>query len=191
MKPLFPCLALALSLLACSGDSPPLDASTDARRNTPQDSVTDAVLPTDLTVDSAADAPADVAPDAPADAPADALSDAGADAGDTVVIVMGCPSLTAPVAAAGEASRGDTYAEFMQGFFTTWCVRCHSTRRLTPTDRSGAPDGYNWDDESSVRMHISQIRAAVGVDNYMPLTDPKPSCAERRRVVRWIDLGAP
>ncbi len=37
----------------------------------------------------------------------------------------------------------------------------------------------------------SVIRAAVGVDNYMPLSAPTPTCDERRRLVRWIDLGAP
>lgn len=182
-------LILCLALTACSTSPTPLDASNT---DTPQ--ATDAPLDAsaDLGADATFDAAQDAAPDATGDV-SDATNDAAdaASDADDVVIVMGCPSLTTPVARPGDAPMGDTFAAYMQPFFTTWCVRCHSVHRITAVERSGAPDGYNWDDEASVRMHLPQIRNAVGVENYMPLTDPKPSCAERRRVVRWVDLGAP
>jgi uncharacterized membrane protein len=109
----------------------------------------------------------------------------------TTTLVNGCPSLEQPVARTGDAIDGDTYQTFARPFFSTWCVRCHSVTLTTPAARSGAPEGFNWDVESAVRANLSRIRTQVGVLNLMPLTPPRPSCDERRRLVRWIDAGAP
>ncbi|MEZ4339646.1 MAG: hypothetical protein R3B82_23730 [Sandaracinaceae bacterium] len=102
----------------------------------------------------------------------------------------GCLALHDPVAMSGEPIEGDTYTTFASPFLETYCTRCHSTS-LTGDARNGAPDGFDWDDEASVREHLGEIRRAVGVQNYMPPEDPTPSCEERHRIVRWIDADAP
>jgi hypothetical protein len=111
-----------------------------------------------------------------------------ADPGDMTLLVNGCPPLTAPVATPGDGGR-DGWASYAQGFFASYCTRCHSST-LVGDARNGAPDGYNWDDQASVRAHLDLIRSAVGVANFMPPSDPRPACDERRRIVAWIDAGA-
>jgi uncharacterized membrane protein len=109
-------------------------------------------------------------------------------------VVNGCPSLDAPQARRGEDIGGDTFQTFARPFFARYCLRCHSSTLTTPAQRSGAPEGFNWDVESSVRTNLERIRLQVGVYNTMPLldgTDVLPTCDERRRIVRWIDAGAP
>jgi hypothetical protein len=108
--------------------------------------------------------------------------------GDMTFLANGCAPLTQPVAQPGDPIDGDTWATFAQGFFATYCTRCHST---TAVDRQGAPAGFDWDVEATVRLHLSEIRDAVGVSNFMPFLPPNPTCAERRRIVRWIDASAP
>jgi hypothetical protein len=106
-------------------------------------------------------------------------------------IVNGCPSLVSPVARAGDPIGGDTYSSFARPFFATWCVRCHSSTLTTDAERNGAPRELNWDVESVVRANLSRIRLRAGVQNNMPPLDPVPPCAERQRLIRWIDAGAP
>lgn len=114
--------------------------------------------------------------------------DAGGD-GDAP-LVNGCPVLSAPQATPGDPIDGDNFANFAGPLFATYCTRCHSTQ-LSGAARNGAPTGFNWDDEASVRAHLAEIRNAIGVLNFMPPSDPKPACAERQRLVRWIDAAAP
>jgi uncharacterized membrane protein len=102
----------------------------------------------------------------------------------------GCEALRAPQAEPGDPIDGDTYATFAGGFFAQHCTRCHSST-LTGGERNGAPAGYDWDVEATVRDHLAEIRNAVGVLNYMPFAPPDPTCAERQRIVRWIDADAP
>lgn len=195
-------LLLCSLVAACSTDPAPApDAATD-RGPDAVDVASDA--PSDLTApDAAPDVSPDVSPDVATDAAGDAsgdvddasdVTDAAGDAsGDVedVRLVNGCPSLESPIARMGDDPMGDTYAGFARGFFERLCARCHSTARRTPEERMGAPSAFNWDDEEVVRRELSRIRRAVGVDNYMPLTPPLATCAERRRLVRWVDLGAP
>jgi hypothetical protein len=122
--------------------------------------------------------------------PAGPRPDAGT-SGDAAVIRNGCRVLRDPVAQPGDEIDGDTFQTYAKGFFETYCVRCHSTTNTTPEERNDAPEGRNWDDEASVRMYLEEIRLWVGQYNAMPLDDPKPSCDERRRLVRWIDAEAP
>jgi hypothetical protein len=113
-----------------------------------------------------------------------------------------------PVATEGDGAGGDTYANFADGFFTTYCVRCHSTTRTqnctingSLTCRSGAPSGYNWDDPASIASHRAHIRAVVAVGDELTMppdlplapdpNKPAPTCFERFRIARWIDSGAP
>ena len=105
-------------------------------------------------------------------------------------LVNGCPAWLDPLAEPGEAI-DDDYASFAAPFFTSYCIACHSTAN-TGDARMGAPPGRNWDDESSVRMYLMEMRFWVGEINVMPLGEgPKPTCDERRRLVRWIDAAAP
>jgi hypothetical protein len=110
--------------------------------------------------------------------------------GDMTLLVNGCPPLTQPQATPDGGAGGDTWAGYAKGFFATYCTRCHSTT-LTGAARNGAPVGYNWDDQASVNTHLDLIRDAVGVSVFMPPSPPTPSCAERQRLVRWIDAAAP
>lgn len=105
-------------------------------------------------------------------------------------LVHGCPSLTEPQAAPGDPVDGDTYPGFAAPLLQQYCTRCHATT-LSGAARSGAPVGLDWDDEATVRQHLAAIRRAIGVRNFMPPSEPRPSCDERRRLVRWIDADAP
>jgi uncharacterized membrane protein len=106
-------------------------------------------------------------------------------------IVNGCPALEEPQASPGDPIDGDTWDTFAMQFFEDFCTRCHSVDNVGPDERMDAPEGYDWDDPASVREHVDEIRAAVGVANFMPLSPPEPTCEERERIVRWIDAGAP
>jgi uncharacterized membrane protein len=101
-----------------------------------------------------------------------------------------CPSLTDKQASKGDPIDGDTFQTFAGPFFATYCTRCHASTR-TGDDRHGSPVNFNWDQEASVRMHLLEIRVAVGVEVFMPPSGKQPTCAERQRLVRWIDADAP
>lgn len=105
-------------------------------------------------------------------------------------LVLGCPSLEAPLAQPGDPIDGDDFVSFAGPFFGQFCTRCHASS-VTGVDRNGAPEDLNWDSESTIRANLARIRIAVGVGNFMPPGNPKPSCAERERLVRWIDADAP
>ncbi|MGZ3429218.1 MAG: hypothetical protein ACXVCV_21350, partial [Polyangia bacterium] len=109
---------------------------------------------------------------------------------DMTFLAHGCVPHSDPVTTPDGGADGDTWASYAQGFFATYCTRCHATT-VTGAARNGAPAGYDWDDEATVRAHLADIRMAVGVFNVMPFAPPDPSCAERRRIVRWIDADAP
>lgn len=102
-----------------------------------------------------------------------------------------CAALRDPLAQPGDPIDGDTFESLAQPFFATYCLRCHSSALVTFEARNGAPIGFDWDDESIVREQLPAIRSAVGVTNFMPFNAPFPSCAERERLVRWIDAAAP
>lgn len=113
------------------------------------------------------------------------------DGGPDAEIRNGCLALREPQAAPGDDIGGDTYETFARPFFEAHCVRCHSVTNLTTAERNSAPEGYDWDDEVSVRAHLADIRHQAGVVNFMPPSDPFPTCEQRLRLVRWIDAGAP
>lgn len=116
-------------------------------------------------------------------------------------VVLGCPSYACPGQAVGDdGAAADTYDTFAAPFFEGFCTRCHSTERNVDNNcsvsapdacRNGAPTGYDWDDPASIRAHLAVIREMVGERNEMPVSAPFPSCDERRRLVDWIDQGAP
>src|SRR5579859_6132132 len=63
-----------------------------------------------------------------------------------------CPPANAP-----------TYASFGQPFFANYCSGCHSR---DARDRHGAPAADNFDSETDIRAHASEIdaEAAAGPD---------------------------
>ncbi|MCA1663869.1 MAG: hypothetical protein LC659_06310 [Myxococcales bacterium] len=117
-------------------------------------------------------------------------ADFGVNGGDMTMLVNGCPPWSAPVTTPDGGAGGDTWTSFARPLFATDCTRCHSST-LSGSARNGAPAGYDWDVEAAVRAHLGEIRGAIGVGNFMPPSDPRPTCDERRRVVRWIDAAAP
>jgi hypothetical protein len=98
-------------------------------------------------------------------------------------------------------SAGDTWGNYAQGFFQTYCVECHSA-----TD----PTGRDFTMYPKVAAEVSRIRCGVcvmqdpawgctasPVAKQFPIDDgktppnPKPSDAERNRIVAWLTAGAP
>jgi len=104
----------------------------------------------------------------------------------------GCPLLfDMTLAMPGDPIDGDSWGTFAQGFLRDYCTCCHSTVK-TGTDRNGAPLGYDWDDEATVRMHLEDIRGAAAGFNFMPPPNaPQPPCEDRMRIARWVDAAAP
>lgn len=171
-------LFVASFAAACSPPSPPIDAGRDV---VDEGAAPDTGTLSDATANS----------DADASAPSDATADAADDARPDVEIVRGCPVLRAPQGTAGEPAMGDTFAAFVGPLLTRVCTRCHSSM-LGSGMRGGAPMGLDWDQEATVRMNLPLIRNVVGVFNSMPFNPPPDlTCEERRRIVRWIDIGAP
>jgi hypothetical protein len=94
----------------------------------------------------------------------------------------------------------DTWASWGLGFFTKYCVECHS---------ANDSKGLNFGVHSVVTTNKDAIRcgvcvqqqaswgcAAVPAAKQFPISDPagtnpKPSDAERDRVVAWIGVGCP
>jgi hypothetical protein len=99
-----------------------------------------------------------------------------------------------------EAGAADTWASFAQGFFTQYCVECHGV---------SDPQGLYFGVHANVVANASLIRCGVCVmqdpswscpatlpAKQFPISDnagtnPKPSDAERNRIVAWIDAGSP
>lgn len=83
-----------------------------------------------------------------------------------------------------------SYETFGRAFFTSYCLRCHSTTR-TGQDRSGAPPGTNFDtlDEISARKDVIWSVAADG-NTLMPAAGSAPSADERRLLGDWLACGA-
>lgn len=90
----------------------------------------------------------------------------------------------------------DTWVSYAQGFFATYCTSCHDASDST---------GRDFTMQSIVETNKLTIRcgvcvtqdtswscAASPVAKQFPIgTGPKPSDAERDRIVAWIGAGAP
>ena len=102
----------------------------------------------------------------------------------------------APSDSGAEASAGDSWSSFAQGFFATYCTSCHNSADTT---------GRDFSVQANVEKEKLVIRCGVAVaqdpswscaaspaPKQFPIgTGPKPSDAERRRIVAWITAGAP
>ena len=107
------------------------------------------------------------------------------------------PTDTTVSEAAAETSTADGWDSYAKGFFTKYCVECHSA---TSTTR-------NYTTMADVKRDMVKIRCGVGatklsgcgsfpppkqfpIDNATK-TNPKPTDAERARLTAWIDAGLP
>ncbi|HEY8038403.1 MAG TPA: c-type cytochrome [Polyangiaceae bacterium] len=100
----------------------------------------------------------------------------------------------------GDSAAGDTWANWAQGFFTKYCVECHGVNDSTGRDygvlanvvkdktvmRCGVAAAQDpaWGCQPSPAARQFPISDTAG-------TNPKPTDAERNRVVAWITAGCP
>jgi hypothetical protein len=103
---------------------------------------------------------------------------------------------SAPSDAAGASDGGDTWDSWAQGFFATYCVSCHSASDSTGRDfRSKSIVVAN---RLVIRCGVATVQdpgwacAPSPVARQFPIGNgPKPTDAERARVVAWITAGCP
>jgi hypothetical protein len=92
-----------------------------------------------------------------------------------------------------QAQSNDTWGNYAQNFFATYCVGCHGP---------GNPN-RDYSQYSQVQRDLAKIICGVGpvvepgcdgtiVPDQFPIGNgPKPSTMERTRLVAWINAGAP
>ena len=140
--------------------------------------------------DSPSDADAAVSNDAAVSADAGPIADAAVstDAG-----VSGDAGASSDAGASVDgATSADTWTNFAQGFFTTYCVPCHSAN--PPRDYSTMVDVMR--DSAEIACGVSPT-ALSGCGSFPPPnqfpigTGPHPSDADRQRIVAWIEAGLP
>ena len=104
----------------------------------------------------------------------------------------------ADLASPGDGGGGDTWTSWASGFFASYCVSCHS-----PTGSDPGPKDFTQ--YASVLANAPEIRCGVAVsqdaawmcaafpppEQFPVGTGPKPTNAERDRLVAWIGAGAP
>jgi hypothetical protein len=94
----------------------------------------------------------------------------------------------------------DTWANFAQGFFKTYCVECHNATKP-------AGGAQNFNEYADVKALASTIRCGVAPmgefqsscsktafppPGQFPIgTGPYPSDADRLRIIAWINAGLP
>jgi hypothetical protein len=105
---------------------------------------------------------------------------------------------TSDVAPASDVALGDiihdTWTNYAEGFFKKYCVSCHN----------GTTEPQNFNDYTQVDALKATIRCGVAPvlqsgcsnspypPNQFPIgMGPKPTAAERDRLVAWINAGAP
>lgn len=59
-----------------------------------------------------------------------------------------------------------SWADFGEGFFTTWCQACHSQ---TTAERNGAPEALNFDTIDDIRLYSDLITRTVLDEGSMPV----------------------
>lgn len=133
--------------------------------------------------------PADAGPD-PVDAPMD-------DGGPVDAGMRMRTSAAGPTGATCPDGSTVTYDSFAQGFFGSYCVRCHSSTLTGSTARMGAPPDVNLDSHAAitptVAARIDRVAAAgpTRINVFMPISGTAPSDAERDLLGEWIACGTP
>jgi uncharacterized membrane protein len=118
--------------------------------------------------------------------------------------VLGCSEADPASRGPASESTGSTcpndstlsYSGWAQGFFASYCTRCHSSELTSRTERHGATIGANWDDLEVIREYADEIdaQAAGGpkaLNELMPPDGSSPTAAERRKLGEWLACGAP
>jgi hypothetical protein len=123
----------------------------------------------------------------------------------TVLTLVACSSSSSPTASNPDGSAsgddgggsGDTWQSWAQGFFAMYCVSCHNSTDTT---------GRDFSKQAIVVLNAPVIRCGVAVTQeaswncdpqgaqakQFPIGNgPKPTDAERNRVVAWLSAGAP
>jgi hypothetical protein len=126
----------------------------------------------------------------------------GADAGDVAANGDAVTSPDAPAAddsaadVSAEAGGGtDTWANYAQAFFATYCVSCHGPT-TTDTRRDYSQLAQVQRDATLIRCGVTPVAMAdcASTGNsprQFPIgTGPHPMDAERTRLVNWILAGA-
>jgi hypothetical protein len=124
--------------------------------------------------------------------PGDAGGGAATDTGSADSSSFDSASADAP----GNADGGDTWDSWAQGFFATYCVSCHGANDTTGRDFRSKPIVVM--NRLVIRCGVATAQdpswscAASPMPGQFPIgTGPKPSDAERTRVVAWITAGCP
>ena len=99
--------------------------------------------------------------------------------------------------AAAETMAGDTWTNWANDFFGTYCNRCHSMGGTGY--RSGVLDFTMYDKvvAASVKTRCgtaATMQSGCGTSPHpkqFPIAAPYPSDADRARLVAWIDAGLP
>src|SRR3954453_17277206 len=86
------------------------------------------------------------------------------------------------------ASPSVTYESWAQGFFESYCTRCHSSTLVTNSERNGATPHANWDDLPTIKPYASESDAYAaggpnGINRRKPPSDPSLSDDDR------VELG--
>ena len=114
--------------------------------------------------------------------------------GSLAVAAFGCSSSPSPVADAPAAA--DTWTSYAGGFFATYCNSCHNARDTTGRDYRVQANVAT--DSAVMRCGVAAVQdpswncASSPVAKQFPIgSGPKPSDAERARIVAWITAGEP
>jgi uncharacterized membrane protein len=87
-----------------------------------------------------------------------------------------------------------TYRNFAADFFARYCLSCHNEQLVGDLARTDAPTGIDFNRLDGIRAFQRRIRLRTGIQGDMPpilLRVPRPSDAERVRLIQWLDCGAP
>jgi hypothetical protein len=98
--------------------------------------------------------------------------------------------------AASDTALPDTWITYAQGFFGNYCISCHNSGDATGRDYSIQANVVK--DKLPMRCGVCVTQdatwncAASPVAKQFPIgSGPKPTDAERTRIVAWITAGAP
>ena len=121
------------------------------------------------------------------------------------LLLVGCSSSSSQSAppphpdAGGEGGpTGDTWSSYAQSFFKTYCVECHNPTRDPMRDFTAITDVQR--DSTTIRCGVASTLLSGCTGSPAPAqfpisdpsgTNPKPSDAERLRLVAWIEAGLP
>lgn len=126
----------------------------------------------------------------------------------SVLSMVACSSSSAPSGSSTDAdsgsgtsggdsgASGDTWANYAAGFFTTYCTSCHNSN--DSTGRDFTVQAIVLQNKVAMRCGVAVTQdpswncAASPVAKQFPIgTGPKPTDAERDRIVAWISAGEP